>query len=78
MKKILCLLLAAAMVLSLAGCGKSEAAQAVDDLIAAIGEVTLDSESAIREAEQAMAALTRGGAREPGERRAAGFRAQRL
>ena len=58
MKKILCLLLAAAMILSLAGCGKSEAAQAVDDLIAAIGEVTLDSESAIREAEQAMAALT--------------------
>ena len=27
MKKILCLLLAAAMVLSLAGCGKSEAAR---------------------------------------------------
>ena len=41
MKKFLAILLALAMVLSLAACGKSEAAQAADDMIAAIGTVTL-------------------------------------
>ena len=51
MKKILLWVLAGAMMLSLAACGKSEAAKAVDDQIAAIGEVTLESETAIIEAE---------------------------
>lgn len=41
----------------LSGCGQSEAAKAVDDQIAAIGEVTLESEAAITAAEEAMAAL---------------------
>lgn len=57
MKKILLWVLAAAMMLSLAACGKSEAAKAVDDQIAAIGEVTLESEDAISEAEAAVDAL---------------------
>ncbi|MGN8969491.1 hypothetical protein [Intestinimonas sp. HCP28S3_D6] len=47
MKKILLWVLAAAMMLSLAACGKSEAAKAVDDQIAAIGTVTLESADAI-------------------------------
>ena len=57
MKKILLWVLAGAMMLSLAACGKSEAAKAVDDQIAAIGEVTLESETAISEAEAAVDAL---------------------
>lgn len=57
MKKILLWVLAAAMMLSLAACGKSEAAKAVDDQIAAISEVTLESEDAISEAEAAVDAL---------------------
>lgn len=54
MKKAALLLLALVLALSLTACGKSEAAQAVDDMIAAIGEVTLDSEDLISEAEQAV------------------------
>lgn len=58
MKKLLSLTLAAAMTLSLAACGgKSEAAKSVDEQITAIGEVTLDSESKISAAEEAVAAL---------------------
>ena len=57
MKKILLWVLAGAMMLSLAACGKSEAAKAVDDQIAAIGEVTLESETAISEAEASVDAL---------------------
>lgn len=57
-KRLLALLLAAITCLSLCACGKTEAAQAADDLIAAIGEVTLDSEGSIRAAENAVAALT--------------------
>ena len=59
MKRILSLVLALAMILSLAACAsKSEAAIAVDEQIAAIGEVTLDSGDAIAAAEAAMAALS--------------------
>ena len=60
MKKLLILTLAAALSLSLAACGskQSEAAKAADDLISEIGEVTLDSESAILAAEQAVSALS--------------------
>ena len=57
-KKILLCALAFSLMLSLAACGKSEAAQAVDDQIAAIGEVTLESEAAISEAEAAVEALS--------------------
>ena len=57
MKRFTAAMLAIAMLLALAGCGKSEAAKAVDDQIAAIGEITLDSESAITAAEEAVAAL---------------------
>ena len=56
-KKILLWMLAVSLMLSLAACGKSEAAKAVDDQIAAIGEVTLESEAAISEAEAAVDAL---------------------
>lgn len=45
------------LALMLSGCGQSEAAKAVDDQIAAIGEVTLDSEAAITAAEQAVEGL---------------------
>ena len=57
MRRCFVLLLVLAMALTLTACSKSEAAQAVDDQIAAIGEVTLESESAIAAAEEAVAAL---------------------
>lgn len=44
----------------LTGCGKTEEAQAVDDLILSIGEVKDSSEKAISEAEEAYNALTEG------------------
>lgn len=60
MKRLLSLMLTLTlvMVFSLSACGKSEAAKGVDDQINAIGEVTLDSESKITEAESALAALS--------------------
>lgn len=48
----------AALLFCLSGCGKSEQAQQVDDLIAAIGEVTLDSKAAIEQAEAGMESLS--------------------
>lgn len=57
-KRICALVLALSLTLALAACGKSEAAKAVDGLIDAIGEVTLESEGAIAAAEEAYAALT--------------------
>ena len=57
MKKILAACLAVSLALMLTACGKSEAAQAVDDQIEAIGEVTLDSEAAIAAAEEAVEGL---------------------
>ncbi len=57
MKRLLSLTLALVMVLSLSACGQSAAAQSVDEQIDAIGEVTLDSESKIAEAESALAGL---------------------
>lgn len=56
MKKHLLLVLALVMCIALTAC-KSDAAKSADGLIAAIGEVTLDSESRIIEAENAVAAL---------------------
>lgn len=57
MRKALSLLLALVMCLSLCACGKSAAAETVDRLIEAIGTVTLESERAITEAENAYAQL---------------------
>ena len=57
MKKALCLLLALVLCLSLCAC-KSEAATQVDDMILAIGTVTLDSESNVKAVEAAYNALT--------------------
>ena len=57
-KKLLVFLAAAALLLALVSCGKSEAAKAVDEQIGAIGTVTLDSESAIAAAEAALAGLS--------------------
>jgi len=57
MKRIVALLLALTMVFALSGCGKSEAAKAADELIDAIGTVTLDSEAAIAAAEKAVSGL---------------------
>lgn len=56
--RISALILAIAMCVSMAGCGKSEAAAAADQLISDIGTVTLDSEAQIIAAEAAVAALT--------------------
>lgn len=58
MKKAISLLLVLVLVVSLAGCGKSAAAEAVDSMIAGIGTVTLDSEAAVNSAEAAYNALT--------------------
>lgn len=58
MKKIVSLVLAAVLLLSLAACGKSDAAKAADEQIAAIGTVTLSSEAQIAAAEAAVSALT--------------------
>ncbi len=57
MKKIAALILALSFTIALYGCGKSEAAKAADDLIAAIGEVSLNSEVAITAAEKAVSEL---------------------
>ena len=57
MKRLLTVILALALLLSLTACGKNKEAQAVDDQIAAIGAVTLDSEAAIKAAEAALKAL---------------------
>ncbi len=57
MKKFIVLFLALAMCLSLCACGKSKAVANVEELIEAIGEVTIDSESAIAAAEEAYSAL---------------------
>jgi len=57
MKKIIATILALVMCLSLAAC-KSKEAKTVEELIDAIGEVTLESESAIVSAENAYNALT--------------------
>ena len=57
-KLLISLLLCLAMLASLTGCGKSAEAKAAEDLINAIGEVTVKSEGAIERAEAAYAALS--------------------
>jgi len=58
MKKILSLILAIVMALSLCACGKSEAVKAVEGLIEAIGPVSISSAESIKKAEEAYAALS--------------------
>lgn len=58
MKRAVSVILALVMILSLTACGKSEAAKAADAKIDAIGEVTLDSGTAIANAENAVKALS--------------------
>lgn len=58
MKKLVALLLVSALALSLCSCGKSKAVTNVEDLISAIGEVSLDSGEAIASAQEAFDALS--------------------
>lgn len=58
MKKLLSLILVLIMCLPLCACIKSKAAQECEELIAAIGEVSVESKDAIAAAENAYSALT--------------------
>lgn len=58
MKRICMWILAAVLVFSLCGCGKSEAVKNVEDMIDSIGTVTADSLTAIDAAMEAYEALT--------------------
>lgn len=58
MKRWIALLLALVMVLGMVGCGKSENAKKADELISAIGEVSLDSREAIEQARAFYDSLT--------------------
>ena len=57
-KQLISILLILTLMLSLCGCGMSKEAKAAQALIDGIGEVSLDSESAIVAAEEAVAALS--------------------
>ena len=58
MKKWFAFVLAIIMLLSFAGCGKSEAVIAYEELVNAIGEISIASEKALSEAEKAYKVLT--------------------
>lgn len=58
MKKALSLFLALVLCLSLCACGKSEAVKAAEEAINSIGEVTIESEDAIKNAEKLYGILT--------------------
>ena len=58
MKKAISFILVLAMCLSLCACGKSEAVKNTETLIASIGDVSLESKSAITAARNAYDALT--------------------
>lgn len=58
MKKLISFIMAGSMMLTLAACGKSEAAKTVDKQINEIGKVTIESGSAISSAEAALKALS--------------------
>lgn len=58
MKKIIALLLAVMMCITLCACGKSQAVKDVESVIKAIGEVTLESGEAIEKAERMYEYLT--------------------
>ena len=57
MKKVLSLILAFAMCLTLCACGKSEEVKAVEEQIASIGKITIDSTETINAARDAYNAL---------------------
>ena len=58
MKRIIAFMLVVVLALSVAGCGKSEAATAFEEKVGQIGTVTVDSEAAIVAAEKAYTALS--------------------
>lgn len=58
MKKRIALFLTLVMCLSLCACGKSEAVKSTEEAIKAIGEVTIDSNDAVKNAERLYEALT--------------------
>jgi len=58
MKKIISIILALVLCLSLCACGKSAEAKAADELILAIGEVSADSAYAVEAATEAYNALS--------------------
>jgi len=58
MKKVFILMLALIMVLGLVGCGKSEEAKAVEELISNIGAVTIESSDTIQTARNSYNALS--------------------
>lgn len=58
MKKVISLVLVLTMCLSLCACGKSKAATECEELINAIGKVSVESGEAIHAAEKAYTALT--------------------
>ena len=58
MKKCLSLLLTFFMIFSLVACGKSKAVLNVEELISAIGEVSLESKGAIESAQEAFDSLS--------------------
>ncbi len=57
-KRCISMLLILTLLLTLCGCGMSSEAKAAQELIDAIGEVSMDSEDAIAAAEEAVAALS--------------------
>lgn len=58
MKKIVTVIIALFMCVSLVSCGKSEPVKQAENAIAAIGEVTIDSEETIKSAEKLYNILT--------------------
>lgn len=58
MKRIVAFLLLIALFISLCACGKSKAVKAAEEAISSIGEVTLDSEEAINQAQKHFDILT--------------------
>ena len=59
MKKHGIIILIIVLILTLCACGKSKKVQEVDDLIAAIGEISLNRTSAVEAAEDAVAELSK-------------------
>ena len=58
MRRILAVVLTVAMMCTLASCGKSENVRSYEALVDAVGEVTVNSDEAIKAAEDAYALLT--------------------
>lgn len=58
MKKTIAILLICLTLISLCSCGKSEAVKAFDAMVAGLGEVSVESESALADAQAAFDALS--------------------